>query len=129
MTELSQTRTEAAEPPGVGSFGRANSRMLDLLFKAQRAPLEEIIFVADEWLDRARTETHLFAEFISKLAGAHSVGNIWTMYEECGQHQIDFIRRDCERCFKHSRLMIEAVSSLTSEPSIRQESLIQMPQT
>jgi len=129
MTELFQTRAEAAEPRVAGSSFQANRRMADLLFGAQRVCLEEIVFAADEWLDRARTETHLFAEFISKLAGAHSVGNIWTMYEECGQHQIDFIRRDCERCFRHSRRMIEAVSGLTSEPSIGQESLIQMPQT
>lgn len=126
MAELFQMR---AEPRAVGSSGRANRRMVDLLFGAQRVLLEEIVFAADEWLDRARTETHLFAEFISKLAGAHSVNSIWTMYEECGQHQIDFIRRDCERCFKHSRRMIEAMSNLTSEPSIRQESLIRMPQT
>jgi hypothetical protein len=111
VAELSQTRTEAAEPPVARSFGRANSRMLDLLFKAQRAPLEEIIFVADEWLDRARTETHLIAEFISKLATAHSVNNIKMMYRECGQHQIDFIRRDCERFFKHCRRMIESVET------------------
>lgn len=36
------------------------------------------------------------------------------MYEECGQHQIDFIRRDCERLFKHSERVIEATSKLFS---------------
>ena len=127
MAELSQARAEAAEPRVAGSYGRANRRTVELLFGAQQVLLEAIVFAADEWLDRARTETHLFAEFMSKLAGAHSVGNIRTMYEECGQHQIEFIRSDCERCFKHSRRMIEAVSNLTSEPSIRQSSLIRMP--
>lgn len=129
MAELSQRRAETAEPRVAGSLGRANRRTVELLFDAQRVLLEEIVFFADEWLDRARTETHLFAEFISKLASAHSVGNIRTMYEECGQHQIDFIRRDCERCFKNSRRVIEAVSNLTSEPSIRPSSLIRVPQT
>jgi hypothetical protein len=65
-------------------------------------------------LDRARTETHLFAELISKMAGAHSVKDIKTMYEECGQHQIDFIRRDCKRVFKHGHRMIETTSNLFS---------------
>jgi hypothetical protein len=79
--------------------------------------LEEAVFATQEWLDRARTETHLFAEFSSKMAGAHSVNNVKTMFEECGQHQIDFIRRDCERIFKHSRRMIDAASSLFIRPS------------
>ena len=38
------------------------------------------------------------------------------MCEECGQHQIDFIRRDSERLFKHGERMIEADVELF-EPS------------
>ena len=34
------------------------------------------------------------------------------MCEECGQHQIDFIRRDSERLFKHGERMIETASNL-----------------
>lgn len=115
MAELSEARTPATEPPTVeqtGPVGRANKRVLDFLFGAQQILLEETVFATEEWLDRARTETHLFAELISKMASAHSVGNIKTMCEECGQHQIDFIRRDCDRAFKHGQRMIEAVSKL-----------------
>ncbi len=36
------------------------------------------------------------------------------MYEECGQHQIDFIRRDCERLFKHGERMIGSLSNLVN---------------
>ena len=36
------------------------------------------------------------------------------MWQECGQHQIDFIRRDSERLFKHGERMIEATSKLFS---------------
>ncbi len=119
MAELSHLRAGKTEPPiaSAEQIGKANKHMLDLLFGAQQVLLEEIVFLADEWFDRARTETHLFAEFVSKLASAHSVNNMRTMYEECGQHQIDFIRRDCERLFKHSRRMIDRVSNLIGEPS------------
>ena len=48
------------------------------------------------------------------MASAHSVNGLKTMYEECGQHQIDFIRRDCERLFKHSNRMIDVTSKLIS---------------
>jgi hypothetical protein len=71
-----------------------------------------MVFAGNEMLDRARTESHLFTEFVSKMAGAHSVKNIKTMYEECGQHQIDFVRRDSERLFKHGERMIETTSNL-----------------
>ena len=32
-----------------------------------------------------RTETHLYSEFVSKMAGSHSVKNLRTIYEECGR--------------------------------------------
>lgn len=90
----------------------ANKRVQDFLFGAQRAMFDEMVFVSNELLDRARTETHLLAEFVSKMAGAHSVKDVKTMYAECGQHQIDFVRRDCERLFKHAQRTIENTSNL-----------------
>ena len=63
-------------------------------------------------LDRARTETHLFNEFVSKMAGSHSVKDLRTMCEECGQHQIDVIRRDSERLFRHGERTIETATKL-----------------
>jgi hypothetical protein len=82
------------------------------MFGAQKVMLEEAIFVGDEILDRVRAETQLFSEFVSKVAGVHSVKNLSTLREECGQHQIDFIRRDSGRIFKHGERMIEATASL-----------------
>ena len=120
MAELFEMQAAVAENPVVGSTGpvrHANKRIFDFLLRAQRVALEQAIFVAEEWLDRARNETHLLAEFTSKMAGAHSVSNVKTMFEECGQHQIDFIRRDCDRLFKHSQRTIDAVSSLFGRPS------------
>lgn len=91
---------------------RTNNLALDFMLDVQRVALEEMIFVGNEFLDRIRVETQLFGEFSSKMAGAHSVKNLKTMYEECGQHQIDFLRRDSERLFKHGERMIETASSL-----------------
>lgn len=93
MAELSgqQTATDGAERS-------ANINVTELMFGAQRLMLGEIAFAGNEWIDRARTETHLFSEFISKVAGAHSVNGLRTMYQECGQHQVDFIRRDATAC-------------------------------
>ena len=82
------------------------------MFGAQKAMLEEMIFVGKEILDRVVTETHLFGEFSSKMAEAHSVEGLKTMCQECGRHQVEFVRRDSERLFKHGERMIEVTSGL-----------------
>ena len=91
---------------------KANKSVTEFMFGAQKMLLEEMVFASNEVLDRARTETHLFSEFVSKMAGSHSVKDLRTMFEECGRHQIDFIRRDSERLFKHGERMIEVTSDL-----------------
>jgi hypothetical protein len=103
----------------VERVNEANKRVLDFMFGAQKVMLEEAIFVSDEILDRVRAETHLFNEFVSKVAGAHSVKDLSTLREECGQHRIDFVRRDSGRIAKHGERMIEATASLfNSRPQI-----------
>jgi hypothetical protein len=91
---------------------KANRNALDFMFGAQKVVLEEIAFVGSEIFDRTRTETHLLNEMASKMAGTHSVKGLKVAFEECGQHQIDFIRRDSERLFRQGERMIEATSKL-----------------
>jgi hypothetical protein len=94
---------------------KANKHALDFMMGAQKVLLEEMVFLGNEMLDRARTETHLFSEFVSKMAGSHSVKDLKTMAQECGQHQIDFVRRDSERLFKHGERMLETSTKLFSK--------------
>ena len=102
-----QTTTEAAT-----QMTKANQRIANFMFGAQKLVLEELVFGSNELFDRAQTEMHLFAELVSKMAGAHSVKDIRTMYEECSKHQIEFVRRDCDRLFKNGERVIEAASNL-----------------
>ncbi|MBI5261309.1 MAG: hypothetical protein HY852_05755 [Bradyrhizobium sp.] len=122
MTESARfhdVTAELAESNAIARLGEANKHAMDFLFGAQRIFLEEVVFMNDELLERFRTESHLFAEYISKLAGSHSVKDLRTMCQECGQHQLDFIRRDCERIFKHGERLIETTSKLVdSRPRI-----------
>ena len=85
---------------------------MDFMMGAQKAVLEEMVFAANEMLERAQTETHLLSEFVSKMAGSHSVKDLKTMGAECAQHQIDFLRRDSERLVKHGERMIEVTANL-----------------
>jgi hypothetical protein len=115
MTKLSEQSAELVEQSVTDTATRltkANKNALDFLMGAQKVMLEELVFAGNEMLERTRTETHLLSEFVSKMAGSHSVDGLKTMSQECGQHQIDFIRRDSERLFKHGERMIEATAKL-----------------
>src|SRR6266852_7310248 len=94
---------------------KANKRASEFVSGAQEAIVDETIFTSNEIFDRIQTETHLFSEFVSKMAGSHSVKDLKTMYIECGQHQIDFLRRDSDRVFKHGERMIETTTKLFSK--------------
>jgi hypothetical protein len=117
MMELSEPRAAIFEQPAADAatqLTKANKHALDFMFGAQTVILEEMVFAGNELLDRVRTETHLFSEFVSKMAGSHSVKDLKTMCEECSQHQLDFVRRDSERLFKHGERMLETASNLFS---------------
>jgi hypothetical protein len=115
MMELSQADAALFEQSAVEATTRltkANDHALDFMTGAQKVLLEELVFAGNELLERSRTETHLLSEFVSKMAGSHSVKDLKTMGQECAQHQLDFIRRDCERLFKHGERMLEATANL-----------------
>ena len=115
MMELSQADAALFEQSAVEATTRltkANDHALDFMTGAQKVLLEELVFAGNELLERSRTETHLLSEFVSKMAGSHSVKDLKTMGEECGRHQIDFLRRDSERLFKHGERMLETASKL-----------------
>jgi hypothetical protein len=106
---------DAIEPMAADAAARltkANKSAMEFVFGAQKLLLEEMVFAGNELLDRSRTETHLLSEFISKMAGSHSVKDLRTMVRECGQHQIDFVRRDSERVFKHGGRMLDTIANL-----------------
>jgi hypothetical protein len=115
MTELSEPRAEIFEQSAADAatqLTKANKQALHFMTGAQKVLLEEMVFAGNEMLERTRTETHLLSEFVSKMAGSHSVKDLKTMLQECGQHQIDFVRRDSERLFKHGERMLETASKL-----------------
>jgi hypothetical protein len=115
MTEVSQAGIATGQPAEAEAEVRlatASSNGLQFMFGVQKFIVGEMAFAAEELLERATTETHLFSEFVSKLAGSHSVKDLRTMCTECAQHQLDFIRRDSERLFKHSERAIANASSL-----------------
>ena len=107
VTAVEQAATETQT-----TMAKANERASSFLFGAQKLMFEELVFAGNELVERAQTEMHLFSELVSKMAGAHSVKDIGTMWEECSKHQVNFIRRDCDRVFKHSERVIEATSNL-----------------
>lgn len=117
MTELpEQVASGAAETAAKGEAqaSQLNQNAVEFMIGAQRLMFDELVFYADEMMERTRIEMKLFTEFASKMAGAHSVKDLNTMCRECGQHQLDFLRRDSERLFKHGERVIATTSHLIS---------------
>ena len=115
MSGLSERIASGSSPSVANAEAEAtrlNQGALEFMLGAQKMMFEELVFFGDQMLERTRTEMHLFTEFVAKMAGAHSVKDIRTMCQECGQHQLDFFRRDSERLFKHGERMIAASSNL-----------------
>ena len=114
MPEPAELKAVEQEQPAdrATQLADANKQARNFMFGAQRMMLEEMAFAADAMLDRVRTETHLWGEFSAKLAEAHSVRDWNAMARECGKHQLEFIRRDCDRLLMHGERVITAASSL-----------------
>jgi hypothetical protein len=114
MAGLSEARELSDQTTADAAMGvaKANMNTLNFLFGAQRLLLAEFLFASNEMFERARTEVHLFAEFVAKMAEAHSVKGIREMAQECARHQIDFVRRDSERLFSHGQRSIETAAKL-----------------
>ena len=121
MSGLSERIASGSFPANASAEAEAtklNQGALEFMLGAQRMMFEEMVFLGDEMLERTRTEMHLYTEFVAKMAGVHSVKDMTTMCQECGQHQLDFFRRDSERLFKHGERMIAAASNLINGRSL-----------
>ena len=114
MTEVSARELGIGQPSAdaAARFSDANKDALHLMMGVQTALLREMVFAGYEIFDRTRTEMHLFAECASKIASAHSVGDIRTTWAECSRHQLDYMRRDTDRLLMHGEQMIETATKL-----------------
>jgi hypothetical protein len=112
LSEADAASPEQATAEATTQMAEGNQRVANFVFGAQKLMLEEFVFASNAMVERAQTEMHLFSELVSKMAGAHSIKDIRTMYEESSKHQIEFVRRDSDRLFRHGERLIEATSSL-----------------
>jgi len=115
MTELSRSsiaNDQLAAKDAEARLADARTDGLQFMFGAQKLIANEIVFAVDLMMERTKTETHLLSELVSKLAGSHSVKDLATMYAECTQHQLEFVRRDFERLVSHGERVAAATSRL-----------------
>jgi hypothetical protein len=115
MTELAGQGAATSEQLAADATSRltkANKYAFSFMTGARNVLLDEMLFAGNEFFDRAVAETKIFDEFLHKLAEARSVKDYGTMYQECTKHQLDFLRRDTERLWKHSERMIDNTAKL-----------------
>ena len=88
---------------------------------AQKAFAAEMMLNASEMVERFRTETHLWNELVSKMAGSHSVKDFATAWQECGHHQIEFARREVERFLDHGQHVLDVTTGLLKSAPAREK--------
>ena len=118
MTELSEQGAAANQlATDAGSqFTKASRYTFSLLTGTGNTLFDDSrLLFGNEFLERAVAETTIYNEFMSKLAEAHSVKDIGTIYQECTRHQLDFISRDTERLLKHSQQVIDNTAKLVED--------------
>jgi hypothetical protein len=108
MQKLSKPGTVTHE--AAIAMDQANKRGFGFIFGAQKLLLEEMVFAGNELMECAQSEMHLLSELAAKMAEAHSVRDYRTMYQECSKHQVEFVRRDCDRVWSHGEHFIKAAS-------------------
>jgi hypothetical protein len=112
LSENEAAMVEQSAGAAAARLAAANKHVLDFTMGARKLLVEEMMFAGNELLERSLSEMHLLSEFVSKMARSHSVKDLKAMGGECAQHQLDFIRRDSERIFKHGERMIAATTNL-----------------
>ena len=93
-----------------------NKRSLNFVLNVQKATLEVLLDACNLAFERMNTELSIANEFASKIAEAHSASGLRQVYEECGNHQLDFICRDSERFFRCWQRLSDRTSRLLLGP-------------
>jgi len=106
-------------PAALEQFTRSGRQAVDLAFELQKAYLDEMAQASDEAMERLRSEMEIGAEFVARMACAHSVHEIASAFSDCGGHQADVLRRDSERMLRHGQRIYEQVSRLFAETARR----------
>jgi len=114
MQQISEEPTAQALAAAAARPTKSNRQGLHYMLGAQGMIFEETVFAVGATLERILTEVHLFGEFAAKLASAHSVQDWNAVGRECSQHQLEFVRRDCDRLLRHSERLIDAASHFLS---------------
>jgi hypothetical protein len=103
---------------GARRFTESGRQVLNFSLNMQKAFLDEVAKASEETLERMRDEVDIASEFVARMASAHSVKEITTVYSDCGQHQADAFRLESQQLLKHSQHLCEQTSKfLTSTES------------
>ncbi len=88
-------------------LAEANKRGLQFSLGAQKAILDEMIEAGSSALEHTQAQMNVASEFASKIAEAHSFKDIIKVYQDCGQHQMDVVRKESQRFVAHGRELLD----------------------
>jgi|MTBAKSStandDraft_1061840.scaffolds.fasta_scaffold163655_2 hypothetical protein len=113
-SETSADKTARSAGTGARQFIDSGRQALEITFGVHKAMLDEMAKASDDFMERMRTEIEVASEFVARLASAHSVKDIASACNDCGQHQADAFRQESQKLFQQSQRLCERASRLLS---------------
>lgn len=114
MSELSAHADDATRVAelGAGQIVKSGRYALDVTLGVQKVLFDEMAKSSNEVMERVRSEIEIASEFIARLASAHSIREIATVYTDCSEHQAEAFRQDSQMLFRHSQRICEQAAKI-----------------
>jgi hypothetical protein len=94
-----QTRAEAAARSTKSATGAAETgrKSIEAMTGVQKELFETFEQMNRDWFDRLKAEADLATECFSKLAGARTIPDVATAYQECATRRMQLLAEDGQR--------------------------------
>ena len=87
---------------------------IDSMIDAQRQALEYAIELSEVWAVRAKSESELATTLFGKLAGARSIPDAASAWQECIQRQLQLNTEDARRLIEQNQRFFRAGQEILS---------------
>ena len=88
-------------------FAEIGKKRVDALMEIQKELLDRLEEFNQAWFTRAKSETSLASEFVTKLTSARSVPETASACQECMGKQIEMLADDGRRLFAESQKFLQ----------------------
>lgn len=110
MAQTDKSTTAAASPSIVADLGEMTKKRVEATAAAQAELFKELQEISQYWTARAKSETDLASELVSKLTGARSIPETATAYQEWASRRMQMALEDGQHLIADSFKLMETAA-------------------